>query len=71
MWDDDFVMVELVSILSEELCVGLAAGAWCDEFEIIFAGKEDILKSLVACYRTRSFLSRVSSVFVGIVKASN
>lgn len=72
MWDDDFVMVELVSILSEEICVGLAAGAWCDdESEIIFAGLEDILKSLVACYRTRSFLSRVSSVFVGIVKASN
>ena len=47
MWDDDFVMVELVSILSEEICVGLAAGAWCDESEIIFAGKEDILKSLV------------------------
>ena len=64
-------MVELVSILSEEICVGLAAGAWCDESEIIFAGLEDILKSLVACYRTRSFLSRVSSVFVGIVKASN
>ena len=71
VWDDDFVMVELVSIFSEEICVGLAAGAWCDESEIIFAGKEDILKSLVACYRTRSFLSRVSSVFVGIVKASN
>lgn len=43
VWDDDFVMVELVSILSEEICVGLAAGAWCDESEIIFAGKEDIL----------------------------
>ena len=64
-------MVELVSIFSEEICVGLAAGAWCDESEIIFAGKEDILKSLVVCYRTRSFLSRVSSVFVEIVKASN
>lgn len=42
VWDDDFVMVELVSIFSEEICVGLAAGAWCDESEIIFAGKEEL-----------------------------
>lgn len=42
VWDDDFVMVELVSILSEEICVGLAAGAWCDESEIIFAGKANL-----------------------------
>lgn len=71
MWDDDFVMVELVSIFSEEICVGFVVGVWCDEFEIIFVGKEDILKSLVVCYCIRFFLSWVFLVFVGIVKVLN